>query len=324
MDSLNALKSRNLESNPPSVLGVVGVVVIHYQHPAITQQCLDALAQQQGVRIALRLVDNSKDGDAPAFNPSDNFHSFHRLRGENHGFSHANNLGLADLRRDLARADFLGVLLLNNDAFMDPDSLYRLAQTLRSESPLDRADQAVSVVAGATLLHPNRSLQSAGTRWHLRRGYGLPLNQATTPQSVLYTAGESLEVLDYPSGAALMLNPMALQALDWSMDPTYFLYFEELDMLCRLHEHGPVLVFPSTSAMCVHLEGASAGSGHHHHDRSTFSDYHFHRSKKHFYRKHFPSLLPRMGLLHLGVLSKRLLRMQWAKANAVWKGYFWS
>jgi len=142
MDSLNALKSRNLESNPPSVLGVVGVVVIHYQHPAITQQCLDALARQQGVRIALRLVDNSKDGDAPAFNPSDNFHSFHRLRGENHGFSHANNLGLAELRRDLDGADFLGVLLLNNDAFLDPDSLYRLAQTLRSESPLDRADQA--------------------------------------------------------------------------------------------------------------------------------------------------------------------------------------
>ncbi|MFM8317118.1 MAG: hypothetical protein ACKOAV_01940, partial [Bacteroidota bacterium] len=81
---------------------------------------------------------------------------------------------------------------------------------------------------------------------------------------------------------------------------------------------------PSTNAMCVHLEGASAGSGHHHHDRSAPSDYHFHRSKKLFYRKHFPSLLPRMGLLHLCVLSKRLLRMQWAKATAVWKGYFWS
>ncbi|MFM7379832.1 MAG: hypothetical protein ACKO2X_01835, partial [Bacteroidota bacterium] len=108
-----------MASIPPSLLGVVGVVVIHYQHPAITQQCLDALARQQGVRIALRLVDNSKDGDAPAFNPSDNFHSFHRLQGENHGFSHANNLGLADLRRDLARTDFHGVLLLNNDAFLD-------------------------------------------------------------------------------------------------------------------------------------------------------------------------------------------------------------
>ena len=73
----------------------------------------------------------------------------------------------------------------------------------------------------------------------------MPLNQATTPQSAIYTAGESLEVLDYPSGAALMLNPMALQALDWSLDTTYFLYFEELDMLGRLLEQGPVLVFPS-------------------------------------------------------------------------------
>ena len=100
MHSLNALNSRTLPSNPPSALGVVGVVVIHYQHPAVTQQCLDALSQQQGIRIALRLVDNSKDGDAPAFIPSDNFHSFHRLRGENHGFSHVNNLGLADLRRN--------------------------------------------------------------------------------------------------------------------------------------------------------------------------------------------------------------------------------
>ncbi|MFM8317662.1 MAG: glycosyltransferase family 2 protein, partial [Bacteroidota bacterium] len=83
------MDSTTLASIPSSVLGVVGVVVIHYQHPAVTQQCLDALAQQQGVRIALRLVDNSKDGDAPAFIASDNFHSFHRLRGENHGFSHA-------------------------------------------------------------------------------------------------------------------------------------------------------------------------------------------------------------------------------------------
>jgi hypothetical protein len=34
--------------------------------------------------------------------------------------------------------------------------------------------------------------------------------------------------------------------------------------------------------------------------------------------------LPRMWLLHWGVLLKRLSRMEWSRAVSVWKGYFWS
>gem|GEM_PF-6105558 len=74
------------------------------------------------------------------------------------------------------------------------------------------------------------------------------MNQATTPQSVLYTAGESLEVLDYPSGAALMLNPMALQALDWSLEGSVDFVDErgyarriESRAICSTDYHGNVV-----------------------------------------------------------------------------------
>jgi GT2 family glycosyltransferase len=304
---------------------IVGVVVIHHHDPTVTRQCLETLARQKGVLIALRLVDNSLAWDAPEPVHSDGFHSVEIIRCENHGFSHANNLGLADLRGTCCEPEnFIGVLLLNNDAFPDPDSLYLLAQTVMGANPGAHKGPAVSVIAGATLYHSDRSLQSSGTSWHLRRGYGNPLVRASGYHGIVHAPGESLTTIDYPAGAALMLNHTALKALDWSMDPAYFLYFEELDLLCRLRAQGPLIVFPATAAKCIHLEGVSAGTGHHHHDRTAWSEYHFHRSKKLFYRKHFPSLLPRMWLLHWGVLWKRLSRMEWSRAVSVWKGYFWS
>jgi hypothetical protein len=72
----------------------------------------------------------------------------------------------------------------------------------------------------------------------------------------------------------------------------------------------------------IHLQGALAGSGKRHHDRSVRSEFHFHRSKRRFYTQHYPHYLPKMHFLHVLVVLKRLFQGDIVRAMAVVRG-FW-
>ncbi len=303
----------------------IGVVIVHHRNPQLTSECLDHLLQSTGVVLQIRLIDNSDQGDAPSPNlpPGDPTfsHAFKMLRTSNRGFSHANNQGLRDFQTGLSDKDIPGpdaVLLLNNDAFVRPDTLALLFKDI-SVGP------SAAALSGATLLNRDGSIQSRGFRWFLHRGSGKALHN--TPQA-LYERNRTrlFPYIDYPTGAALMLNLVALEALNWRMDEDYFLYFEELDLLSRLRSNRTLQASPhitvASKATCVHLEGATAQSGRRHHDRSAWSEFHFHRSKRLFYLKNQPQLFPWMAFLHLGVLIKRLLGGDLPRLKAVWKGLY--
>jgi GT2 family glycosyltransferase len=126
----------------------------------------------------------------------------------------------------------------------------------------------------------------------------------------------------YASGAALLLNREALERLNWQLDEGYFLYFEEVDTAERLRQAGPLEVVLEEKSHFIHLQGALAGSGKRHHDRSVRSEFHFHRSKRWFYTQHYPEYLPKMHFLHVLVVLKRLFQGDIGRAKAVIRG-FW-
>ena len=276
----------------------IGIVVIHFSGIELTKKCLEHVAQLTGVDIRLALVDNGELGDAP---PIPSSLQGKVIRIENHGFSHANNAGFQWLKEQAVDA----VWLLNNDAFPEPSALENLisdSQALTSSFP---------VAAGSLLLNENGSIQARGGVWFPSKGTGLQV-----------VSGQPAHGIPYPAGAVLLLNRPALDSLDWKMDERYFLYFEELDLVLRLSKIPGFKVHWSETSKVTHLEGASAGSGHAHHDRSAFSEYHFHRSKRLFYEKNFPDLLGKMVFLQVAVVGKRLLKGDLKRAVAAWRGFF--
>lgn len=292
-------------SNSDSTL-TLGVIVVHFGQPELTLRCLMHLARQEGVYLKIIIVDNSPQGDAPL--ALDSGLNGITLRCSNQGFSHANNQGLKKLK-DLSKegSPIDGVLLLNNDAFATENALRNLGDAMiRIQSP------GLAVLVGGCLLNEDGSLQTRGGAWIPKHGCGRVLMDEPFP-----TYG----VL-YPSGAALLMNKAALDRIDWQLDEGYFLYFEEIDAVERLRKSGPLQVILDPNARFVHLQGVTAGSGKRHHDRSISSEYHFHRSKRRFYELHYPMYLPKMHLLHVLVVIKRVLRGEFGRAKAVIRG-FW-
>jgi N-acetylglucosaminyl-diphospho-decaprenol L-rhamnosyltransferase len=281
-----------------SLLPRIGVIIIHYSGVELTRKCLQHVSQLVGATPMVALVDNSDSADAPS--PPENLIA-KVIRIENKGFSHANNAGFQWFKDQSVDA----VWLLNNDAFPEPSSLENLisdSQALTSNFP---------VAAGSMLLNEDGSIQARGGVWFPEKGTGLQV-----------VSGHPEQGIPYPAGAVLLLNRSALDSLDWKMDDRYFLYFEELDLVLRLSKLDGFKVIWSESSKVIHLEGASAGSGHAHHDRSVFSEYHFHRSKRLFYEKNFPELVGKMKFLQVLVVLKRLMKGDKNRAVAAWRGFF--
>jgi len=279
----------------------LGVIVVHFGQPPLTLRCLQHLQNQREIDLEVVLVDNSPNGDAPTF--QDLGWRIRTLRCSNHGFAHANNQGLAQLRS----ASVEGVLLLNNDAFAMEGALHALWSAMtRIQRP------GLAVMAGGCLLNEDGTLQTRGGCWLPSQGHGLVLKGDSYPTDGVV----------YASGAALLLNREALERLNWQLDEGYFLYFEEVDTAERLRKAGPLEVVLEKKSHFIHLQGATAGSGKRHHDRSVRSEFHFHRSKRRFYTQHYPHYLPKMHFLHVLVVLKRLFQGDIVRAMAVVRG-FW-
>jgi GT2 family glycosyltransferase len=278
-------------------LATIGVIVIHYSGVENTARCLYHLQLQRNVNIDLVLIDNSIEGDAPKSTKEFNFH---HIRTENKGFSHANNKGLLYLQNRNVDA----VFLLNNDAFLETDALFTLWNSVQ------QASQGPTL-GGALLMNEDGTKQALGGIWFPSKGTGKQFIELPNELGLIY-----------PVGAALMMNRIALDYIEWQLCEDYFLYFEELDLVSRLDIYEHFTIVLESNARVIHLEGASAGSGHAHHDRSLFSEHHFHRSKALFYHRNFPEHELKMSILQVFVCVKRMLKGDFRRAKVAWTSFF--
>lgn len=230
----------------------LSVLLVSYNTRHLLDPCLAAL------RVALRqvpgggrivVVDNaSRDGSAEhlaAHHPD--VHLVHSDR--NVGFGRANNLGLPGCSGRF-------VLLLNTDAFIEPDALIRSIEHMDS--------------------HPECGI--LGARLKGRDGVLQPSCRYTPSPLGLFVQRLGLQRL-FPS--VRLVDDMAwphdqVRACDWVpgcyylvrrevidqvglFDPRFFLYYEEVDHCLRTRQAGwTVHYFPGTTV--VHWGGESAGT----------------------------------------------------------------
>ncbi|HSX58673.1 MAG TPA: glycosyltransferase family 2 protein [Tahibacter sp.] len=289
----------------PSLTSVV--VVTADSGPGI----VDAMRRVLGsdVPVELLVSDNaSTDGSiervAAAFDGDARVRILHN--GKNLGFGAGVNRAAA-----LARGD--GLLVLNPDCLVEPDTIARLrahAATIANLGVLgvrilhpDRSDEAASLRRDPTL---RRSLATLSGLSGAREGVDLPLDARTR--------GED-QPAEAVSGALMFLPRTAFDAVG-GFDEGYFLHCEDLDLCRRLRDAGYGVRYAGSIAV-VHGKG---GSSRH---RPVFVAWHKHRGMWRWFRRFDPAARNPLlrGIVFVGlwsrfaVLAPLLLWRRWRRAG---------
>jgi hypothetical protein len=236
----------------------LGVVVVNYRTPALTLAAVASLQPARAAFPGLRAVvvdGGSADGSAEAIAAAI------AARGWggwvtplplalNGGFAFANNRAIAAL----AAAGPLPplVALLNPDARVRPGALEALAALLAREPDAG--------AVGALLIHEDGRSQSSAFRFpSLRsefcRGARTALLERLLREPPVVIESDVACEVPWVTGAAVMFRTEAL-AQAGLFDEGFFLYFEETELMHRLHARG-WRIWHEPAALVVHDGGAA-------------------------------------------------------------------
>ena len=238
-------------SNPPSPPETaVAAVLVTYQSARDLAMCLGSLERAAAPHpLEVVVVDNgSTDG------------SVEIARGygakvlENHA-----NLGLSRaINTGVAATGAPWLLIANPDTWLAPGSLRRLLATATS-------DPRIGAV-GPHLANPDGSDYPTGRRFpslpmgaaHAALAPLWPDNPATRRYHMAGVDRSRPLDVDWVSGACILLRRQAFEEVG-GFDPSYFMFFEEMDLCLRLHRAGWRVVFDPLAEV-KHVVGGSTAS----------------------------------------------------------------
>jgi GT2 family glycosyltransferase len=215
----------------------VDVVVLAYNHFALTESCLRHL-QAQTREHRLIVVDDGSTDDTRARLAAEWPAAEVVAMGVNRGFAAACNAGVAAGAGD-------AVILLNNDVDCRPDCVERLV------APLE-ADPALGSVAALSVKPGGERIDSVGmtadpTLAAFQRLHDHPVEAAADPRPVLTG----------PAGAIAAYRRAAWEALG-GLEERLHAYMEDFDLALRLRAAGWGTTL-ATDAVGVHLGSATYG-----------------------------------------------------------------
>jgi hypothetical protein len=205
---------------------------------------------------------------------------------ENVGFARASNLGWR-------RAKSALVMFLNSDTSLPANALARLVEIMEARpdigalGPLLRnTDESIQISFGR-MMSLSAELRQKLVNAGYREGRG-PL------RGYVERRHAAQRDVDWVSGACLLTRRDLLERIG-GFDEEFFLYSEDVDLCARLRAEGCRVVF-TPDVEITHHRGRSASKDRH---RAFIES---HRSRLHFYRKHYGQ--PRLGLLKLYLTAK--------------------
>ena len=289
-------------TGPSTTVSRVTVVIVNYRTPDLSLACLAALAGEREAVPGLRviLVDGgSGDGSAARLAAAVagpalvDWVSFLPLP-LNGGFGWAKNQAIRRALADAAPPAYIH--LLNPDAEVEPGALARLV------AALDARPEAGS--AGSLLIdHDGRRLGSAfrfpTIAREFLRGAGTPLLDRllrVAPINV-EAQGDDIVEADWVTGASVLLRAEALRACGL-FDEGFFLYFEEVELMHRLHAAGWRALFVPASRV-RHIGGAATGVVDGASAQRRLPDYWFRSRRRFFARAYGPGWARLSGLAWL-------------------------
>jgi GT2 family glycosyltransferase len=217
----------------------VYVILLNYQKPELTQECIQSLTKLNYPNLHVVVVDNaSGDHSAQLLSIDDHpeFQSYCFIQSpSNGGYSSGNNQGIYHALEK--GAEF--VWLLNNDTTVMSDTL---------EPLLKKAEQGGGLAASVQIKPESRDFLYGGGKvlWGQGKTRGLSREE-------VFSGVEP----DYLSAASLLIPRWAFYRTGL-LDEGYFLYVEDLEFTIRASREGIPLILVPESRVC-HLKGASSG-----------------------------------------------------------------
>jgi GT2 family glycosyltransferase len=198
----------------------ISVIIPNYNGAAILPKCLDAVYAQQDVEFEVILVDDCSTDDS------------HTILGryvQDYGLkviSNAVNIGYAGSCANGTKiAKYNYYLFLNSDAYLQgPRFLTTLLSKFYSQTNL--------AVAGCLQLNVNGTVQFYGTNLDLFLNI---INRVERKQNIKDFPGQQSYMM--VGGASYAISKVAYVEVS-GIDPTYYLYVEELDLMWRLRLAG--------------------------------------------------------------------------------------
>lgn len=174
--------------------------------------------------------------------------------GENHGFAHANNVGIAE-----GSGEF--VLFLNPDARIEPLAVERLQAVLAANGHVGAVGPKIVDEDGSLDFSQRRFPRLRSTFARAFFLHRLFPNAAWTDDLVRDGAAyTSPRAVDWISGACILARRDVLAKID-GWDDGFFHYGEDIDLCTRIWNAGFEVRF-EPSATAVHIGGASADRRH--------------------------------------------------------------
>jgi len=237
--TLRALEDR-ARAGQASPSGGVGVVTVNWNGWRDTLACLEALRTTQGVAWRLYIVDNASTDDSREHlsNLGDDVTLISSP--VNGGWTGGNNTGISHA----LTAGHEHILVLNNDAFVQPDTL---AAFLAAHAG------APDAILGGVQRTDDGSLKGAvGNRRNPRTGVmtWLPIEDLGPPENGLVPTASVI-------GTALFVHRRVYQAIG-PFDDDFYLYYDESDWCMRGAKLGHAS-FVVERAGIRHIGAASTG-----------------------------------------------------------------
>lgn len=293
-----------MSSANETVLPLVVVVVLNWNLPTETADCVASLLAGDYSHQRVLVVDNGSTDDSVACLRARFGTQIEIIEtGANLYFAGGMNAGL----RWALEAGAEWVLLMNNDTFVAPDMLSRLVQTALEHPP------AGIVAPMIYLAHDRTRIWTLGSRrarwWPLPRDVGrgeLDRGQYAQPFAI-----------DYAQACCMLISREVLSRVGL-LDERYRMYYEDADFSVRAQQAGfTILVEPR--ARMWHLVSASANR------EAVTTRYQRTRYRVRFYRQHARGGMA--WLTHLALCAQEVGRMGLALARgradlarATWRG----
>lgn len=249
-----------------SVRVAVDCVVVSYNSAEDLPVCLGSLAEQDGVDVAVTVVDNASV-DASAEVARDLGARVMVNRG-NRGFAAAVNQGLKD-------GSSPWVLIINPDARLSESGVRAMLEAAAGGHRVGCVGPRTTDLVG-TAYPSARAFPGVFTAvGHGVLGKLWPGNPATRRYHADRVVGSSATEVDWVSGCCMLLPREAWEQVG-GFDERYFMYVEDMDLCFRLSRRGWRTVF-EPGATVVHAGGRSSRR------RPLRSIYHHHRGAIRFY-----------------------------------------
>lgn len=249
-----------------SPLVAVDCVVVTYNSAEDLPRCLSSVVGQEGVEVAMTVVDNCSADESVA---TAHAHGARVLaNSRNRGFAAAVNQGL---RAGKSR----WVLIVNPDARLMPGGLRAMIDAVGCGDRIGCVGPKTTDMAGNA--YPSaRGFPGIFTAVvHGLLGSVWPRNPATRRYHAGSGASAVAAEVDWVSGCCMLLSRQAWEAVG-GFDERYFMYVEDIDLCFRLRRSGWRTMF-EPGATVQHVGGRSSRR------RPLRSIYHHHRGAIRFY-----------------------------------------